>query len=150
MELGGKTAIVTGASSGIGASTVRKLREAGVRVVGGARRVERIEADLTLGWHAELIGELEVLIAEHPHRERLRGQLMLALYRAGRQADALDAFRTARDALDELGLEPGSPLRQLERAILTHDESLALLRLFRQFAITVAVCRPSVSRLISS
>ena len=68
---------------------------------------ERIEADLALGRHAELIGELEALIAEHPHRERLRGQLMLALYRSGRQADALDAYRGRARALDELGLEPG-------------------------------------------
>ena len=68
----------------------------------------RIEADLLLGRHAELVGELEGLIARNPHRERLRGQLMLALYRSGRQADALEAYRDARTALDELGLEPGA------------------------------------------
>src|SRR5262249_2996095 len=61
---------------------------------------ERIEGDLARGRHADLIGELEVLIAEHPHRERLRGQLMLALYRSGRQAEALAAYRAARAALD--------------------------------------------------
>ena len=68
---------------------------------------ERIEADLALGRHAELVGELEALIAEHPHRERLRGQLMLALYRSGRQAEALAAYRDARAALDELGHRAG-------------------------------------------
>src|SRR5262249_40868524 len=60
----------------------------------------------------------------HPHRERLRGQLMLALYRAGRQAEALDAYRDARAALDELGIEPSERLRELERAILKQDASL--------------------------
>ena len=69
-----------------------------------------------------------MLIAEHPHRERLRGQLMLALYRSGRQADALEAYRDARAALDELGLEPGAALRQLERQILTQDAALDLAR----------------------
>src|SRR5204862_5047677 len=82
---------------------------------------ERIEADLALGRHSDLIGELEVLIAEQPHRERLRGQLMLALYRSGRQAEALAAYREARTALDELGIEPGAKLRDLEKPILTQD-----------------------------
>src|SRR5439155_23087258 len=85
---------------------------------------ERIEADLALGRHADLIAELEALVAENPHRERLRGQLMLALYRSGRQAEALDAYRQARAALDELGLEPSAELRQLEKAILTQDQAL--------------------------
>ena len=89
---------------------------------------ERIEADLALGRHAELVGELEVLIAEHPQRERLRGQLMLALYRSGRQAEALEAYREARAALDELGIEPGAALRQLEKQILTQDAALELPR----------------------
>jgi len=87
---------------------------------------ERIEADLALGRHAELVGELESLVAAHPLRERLRGQLMLALYRSGRQAEALDAYRDARRTLvDQLGLEPGPALQQLERAILAHDAALA-------------------------
>jgi hypothetical protein len=86
---------------------------------------ERIEADLALGRDAVLVGELRELVAEHPLRERFRGQLMLALYRAGRQAEALDAFRDARRALvEELGLEPGPELRALERAILAHDPGL--------------------------
>jgi DNA-binding SARP family transcriptional activator len=89
---------------------------------------ERIEADLALGRHADLVGELETLIAEHPQRERLRGQLMLALYRSGRQAEALAAYRNARAALDELGLEPGVALRQLEKQILTQDAALELAR----------------------
>jgi len=85
---------------------------------------ERVDADLALGRHAELVGELDGLIVEHPYRERLRGELMLALYRSGRQADALRAYRDARAALDELGIEPGQPLRQLEQQILTQDAAL--------------------------
>ena len=73
----------------------------------------------------DLVGELRSLVAEHPLRERLRGQLMLALYRAGRQADALEVMRDGRRFLvDELGLEPGPELRRLERMILAHDPEL--------------------------
>ena len=87
---------------------------------------DRIEAELGLGRHDQLVGELESLVAEHPVRERLRGLLMLALYRAGRQADALEAYRQARETLlDELGLEPGPALRELEQAILRQDEALS-------------------------
>src|SRR5262249_27794877 len=89
---------------------------------------ERIERDLALGRHADLIGELEVLIAEHPHRERLCGQLMLALYRSGRQAESLAAYREARAALDEVGVEPSAELRRLAKQILTQDASLELPR----------------------
>ena len=88
---------------------------------------ERIEADLALGNHSDLIGELEMLIAEHPHRERLRAQLIVALYRSSRQADALAVYRDARAALDELGIEPGAKLRELERQMLTQDASLDLV-----------------------
>ncbi len=85
----------------------------------------RIEADLALGRHAELPGELGPLVAEHPYRERLRSQLMLALYRAGRQADALAEYQRARDTLvGELGLDPSEALQQLQRAILAHDPAL--------------------------
>jgi predicted ATPase/DNA-binding SARP family transcriptional activator len=87
---------------------------------------QRVQADLALGEHARLVGELDALVAEYPLRERLRAQQMLALYRSGRHADALAAYRDGRTALDrELGLEPGPELRQLEQAILTHDPSLA-------------------------
>jgi len=88
---------------------------------------ERIDADLDLGRHAELVAEVEQLVAAHPFRERLRGQLMLALYRAGRQADALEAYKSARQALvEELGIEPGPALRRREEAILRQDPSLDL------------------------
>ena len=86
-----------------------------------------IEAKLALGRHAEVIGQLEALIDEHPYRERLRAQLMLALYRADRQADALQAYQDARRRLvEELGIEPGERLRELERAVLAQDPALAL------------------------
>jgi DNA-binding SARP family transcriptional activator len=86
---------------------------------------ERIDAELELGLGAELVDELETLIAAHPLRERPHRQLMLALYRAGRQADALAAYQEARRMLgDELGLEPGEELRALERRILGQDPSL--------------------------
>jgi DNA-binding SARP family transcriptional activator len=86
---------------------------------------DRIEADLDRGRHRELVSELSTLVGRYPLRERLRGQLILALYRSGRQADALEAYRETRRTLDEqLGLEPSPALRELERAILTHDESL--------------------------
>jgi predicted ATPase/DNA-binding SARP family transcriptional activator len=86
---------------------------------------ERVQADLCLGRHAELCGELEALVGEHRYRERLWGQWMLALYRAGRQADALRAYRKVRRLLtDELGVEPGVALRDLEDAILLHEPEL--------------------------
>jgi DNA-binding SARP family transcriptional activator len=88
---------------------------------------ERIDADLARGRHAQLVGELEALVARHPLRERLRRQLMLALYRSARQAEALDAYRVARRELqEELGLEPSAELKQLERAILSQDPDLDL------------------------
>jgi DNA-binding SARP family transcriptional activator len=87
----------------------------------------RIDADLALGRHAELVGELEALVAEQPLRERLRWCLMTALYRSGRQAEALDAYRDARQALvDGLGIEPSTALQELERAILQQDPELNL------------------------
>jgi DNA-binding SARP family transcriptional activator/streptogramin lyase len=87
---------------------------------------ERVEADLALGRHAQLVSELQPLVREHALRERLRGQLMLALYRAGRQAEALEVYRQGRHLLaEELGLEPGAALRRLEHAILEQDPALA-------------------------
>jgi len=86
---------------------------------------DRIEADLALGRHAAVTPELERLAREHPLRERLRAQLMLALYRCGRQSEALDVYRDTRRALvEELGLEPGPPLQRLERAILAQASEL--------------------------
>ncbi|MGH8932801.1 MAG: BTAD domain-containing putative transcriptional regulator [Egibacteraceae bacterium] len=86
---------------------------------------ERVEADLACGRHVELVGELEGLAAQQPLRERLRGQFMLALYRSGRQAQALATYRQARQEFaDELGIAPGLALQRLEQAILTHDPSI--------------------------
>ena len=86
---------------------------------------DRLEADLARGLDGELVAELSALVVRHPLRERLRGQLILALYRSDRQADALEAYRETRRLLDEeLGLEPGPALRELERAILRHDPVL--------------------------
>jgi DNA-binding SARP family transcriptional activator len=86
---------------------------------------ERLEIDLRRGRHAELIGELEALIASYPGRERLRHQLMLALYRSGRRAEALTVYRNTRQRLvEELGLEPSPTLQELERAILRADPAL--------------------------
>jgi class 3 adenylate cyclase len=86
---------------------------------------DRIDADLALGRGNELVAELEALVDKYPFRERLRSQLMLALYRGGRQADALHAFASGRKALvDELGIEPGPALQQLERQILNQDAAL--------------------------
>jgi branched-chain amino acid transport system substrate-binding protein len=87
---------------------------------------DHVEARLALGEHRELVAQLETLVAQHPLRERLRGQLMLALYLSGRQAEALEAFATGRRLLvDELGIEPGEPLRTLHQRILEQDPALA-------------------------
>jgi ABC-type transport system substrate-binding protein/DNA-binding beta-propeller fold protein YncE len=89
---------------------------------------ERIDAELALGRHRALVPELEALVAEHPLRERSRAQLMLALYRSGRQVDALAAYRSGRALLhEELALEPGPALRALEQSILRQESSLELL-----------------------
>jgi DNA-binding SARP family transcriptional activator len=86
---------------------------------------QRLEADLALARHRQMIGELETLVAEHPYRERLRAQLMLALYRSGRQAEALRVYQEARRTLvDELGIEPSVQLQRLEKAILNQNPSL--------------------------
>ena len=90
---------------------------------------ERIQADLALGRHAALVGELEALVAAQPLRERLRGQLMLALYRSGRQAEALAVYRQGRARLvEDLGIEPSRDLQRLQLAILGQDLSLELVR----------------------
>ena len=86
----------------------------------------RLDADLHLGRHAEVIAELRRLTSEHPLREKLHVQLMLALYRDGRQADALAAYQAVREMLvGELGTEPGTELRELHRRILAHDTAIA-------------------------
>ena len=101
---------------------------------------DRMDADLATGRATELVPELEPLVSAHPLRERLRGQLMLALYRSGRQADALEAYRSGRRLLDqELGLKPNDELQRLEKAILNHDPSL-------EPPIVAGVGRPSVAQ----
>jgi peptide/nickel transport system substrate-binding protein len=108
------------ASEPFAQSEIARLEE--LRV---AAHEERVEADLALGRDAELVPELEALVHEHPLRERLRAQLMLALYRSGRQAEALATYREARRTLhDELGLEPGRRLQELEQAILQQQPEL--------------------------
>ena len=88
----------------------------------------RIDAEHALGQHVESVGELEALAVAHPLRERIRGQLMLALYRSGRQADALESYRQARlTMVEELGIEPGRELRDLEQAILRQEDALELV-----------------------
>ena len=112
---------------------------------------ERIEADLALGRHADLIAELEPLVSEHPLRERARGQLMLALYRCDRQAEALEAYRHGRRHLvEELALEPSPTLQRLQQAILCHDPGLDLTPFKPQAAPALAepgrVVLPTSSR----
>jgi len=108
---------------------------------------DRIDADLSLGLHGGLVVELQALVAEHPLRERFHGQLMVALYRAGRQADALRAYDSARKVLtEELGLSPGPDLRALEAAILAQDDSLAGVSSVSPhiFAVHDAVPQPAI------
>src|SRR5215217_7022897 len=96
---------------------LEELRQAAVEV--------RIEADLAAGQHVESVPELQRLVDEHPLRERLHGQLMLALYRSGRQAEALDVYRDARRVLvEQLGIEPGAELQRLQQAMLAHDPAI--------------------------
>jgi DNA-binding SARP family transcriptional activator/DNA-binding beta-propeller fold protein YncE len=102
------------------AAEIRRLEELRLRATELA-----IDADLAAGRHAEVIGELDALVVQAPLRERLRAQRMLALYRSGRQADALEAYRHAREALVELGIEPGEELHALHQAILEHDPRIA-------------------------
>jgi len=104
-----------------GAARLEELRLAATEV--------RIDADLALGRHDALTAELEQLAGAHPLRERLHGQLMLALYRCGRQGDALAAYRRARDLLaGELGIDPGEPLQRLHAAVLAQDPGAGLAR----------------------
>ena len=87
---------------------------------------QRIDADLELDRHGDVIGELDALVREHPLRETFRRQQMLALYRSGRQAEALEAYQDARARfVDELGIEPGPELKQLQAEILRHEAGIA-------------------------
>jgi DNA-binding SARP family transcriptional activator/class 3 adenylate cyclase len=103
------------------AADIRRLEELRIACL-----EDRFDADLAVGEHARLIPEIEALVRSQPLRERLRGQLMLALYRCGRQTDALSAYQAARDQLvDEFGIDPSPPLVALERQILQQDPALA-------------------------
>jgi DNA-binding SARP family transcriptional activator len=103
-------------------SEIRRLEELRLIVLG-----ERIDADLELGRHGDVISQLEALVRDHPLRETFRRQLMLALYRAGRQAEALEVYQDARARfIDELGIEPGPELKQLQSEILRHEAGLAV------------------------
>jgi YVTN family beta-propeller protein len=107
---------------------------------------ERIEADLALGRHHELVSELEALAAENPLRERLHAQLMLALYRSGRQAEALHAYqRTRRTLVDEIGIDPGQALQRLEKAILAQDAALEIVHAQTAPARVVVLPAPEVA-----
>ena len=100
---------------------IRRLEE--LRLVA---QEERIEADLELGQHGDVVGELEALVSAHPLRETLRRHLMLALYRSGRQAEALDVYQDARNRfVEELGIEPGPELKRLQSEILRHEAGIA-------------------------
>jgi DNA-binding SARP family transcriptional activator len=100
---------------------IRRLEE--LRLVA---QEERVEADLELGRHGDVVGELEALVREHPLRETLCRQLMLALYRSGRQAEALDAYQDARSRfVEELGIDPGPELKRLQSEILRHEAGIA-------------------------
>jgi DNA-binding SARP family transcriptional activator len=120
LELWRGTALADFAYDPFAQATITRLEE--LRLTALERR---IEADLALGRHGELVGELEVVTREHPLREPFRRQLMLALYRSGRQAEALAAYRDARRVLvDQLGIDPSPSLQELERAILRQEPAL--------------------------
>jgi DNA-binding NarL/FixJ family response regulator/DNA-binding SARP family transcriptional activator len=106
--------------------------------------MDRIDSDLALGRHEQVLGELNVLIGEHPLRERPRAQLMLALYRAGRQADALEVFQEAREVLvGELGIEPSPELQRLQKRVLSQDPALELPA---GISVTPTFTRPTFDR----
>jgi DNA-binding SARP family transcriptional activator len=131
---GGSARLAAALAEWRGPALVDLLREPFARLA--AERLEelrlaaledRVEADLALGRHADVLDELTAVVAAHPLRERPRSQLMLALYRAGRQADALESYRAGRTELVEaIGIEPSTGLRRLELAILTQDPALEL------------------------
>ena len=103
-------------------SVVVRLNEAKLRAL-----EDRIDADLALGRHADLVGELDSLVGQHPLRETFSRQLMLALYRSGRQAEASDVYQRARERLvEELGMEPGAEIQEMLKAILNQDAALDL------------------------
>jgi DNA-binding NarL/FixJ family response regulator/DNA-binding SARP family transcriptional activator len=106
----------------VGRDEVARLDELRLAVL-----LDRVDCDLALGRHEHVLGELQVLVRENPHRERLRAQLMLALYRADRQAEALEAYRQGRELLvGELGIEPSPGLQRLQKGILSQDPALEL------------------------
>ena len=122
-------------------SAIARLEEAQAAAI-----EDRVEAEAAAGRHSELVSDLRQLVARYPTRERLAGQLMLALYRCGRQADALEAYHQARRYLiEEIGIEPGPELKALQEAILHQDPSLKLERLPHELA--AAAMSPLVGRI---
>ncbi len=118
------------------AASARRLAELRLGIL-----ERRIEAELELGKHAQLVPELEALVAQEPLRERARSQLMLALYRSGRQAEALECFRRGRKLLiDELGIEPSRPLQDLHQAVLRRDSALDLSSSSRAELLGCVIC----------
>ena len=116
-------------------AVAERLEEERLEAIGA-----RVDARLDLGRHRELVPELHALVAEHPLRESVRGQLMLALYRCGRQSDALAAYNELRAALrDQLGLDPSPELRALERSILRHEAGVPAPRPARRDVVCVRV-----------
>lgn len=108
----------------------------------------RVEADLALGRHADVLADLQAMVDEHPFHEALRGQLMIALYRSGRQAEALSVYQDGRRRFaDEFGLDPGPELQQLEAAILRQDESLDAPRSTASASVSPLATPPPSSRL---
>ena len=122
LELWRGPALVDFAFDDFAQAEIRRLEELRLVAIG-----ERIDADLELGRHGDAIGEIETLVRDHPLRENFRRQLMLALYRAGRQAEALQVYQDARARfVDELGIEPGPELKRLQSEILRHEAGLAV------------------------
>ena len=141
---GAASALADVADEPFAAAEIRRLDELRLQATERA-----IDEDLAAGRHAEVIGELDALVAEEPLRERLHAQRMLALYRSGRQAEALAAYRDARAKLvEQVGVEPGAELQRLQDAILAQDPALDVRARRRGAAAGAAAAAPATLRLL--